>query len=943
MNINIKIEKETRNVTISKNIIGNDGENLQGDFIFTFDDFVDGQAMLFYEIDGESRYDYLKKENETYVLPIKTTITKQGTIPMQLVIYENMKENEVPIFKTNVFKVKVGRSIEDGIEQPEEYPSWLEIANTKLNEFDNLDISIKDGVVTITKKDGTTESENVKGEPNILTIGEVVTGDIANATITGEAPNQILNLTLPRGDKGEKGDKGDKGDTGSQGIQGPRGLQGPEGPKGDRGEQGVQGKQGERGPQGAKGEKGDKGDANTLTIGSVTKGDEAQATITGEAPNQILNLVLPKGDKGDKAVTLEKINPLVNIIDTAESIDTNKYINGYNTSTYKPTMATGEGYSVVTFDMETLPEVVKFYVSDKWHCLLFYTENSKQSLHSRNQILENALYDPNTNEFTIVKSNFGYEKVAINLKNDYLYVHTEDVDTEFNEYLLNKQKININNTIGVVTGDKTDIGKFNLFDYAKITKKVQCTGYNTTTYRPILTPSSGNYGATIKLSDVPPTLLNNLYYKVPTLKIESAVQCVVLYKENTRAGNITRNALLNSSSYDNNTGYVKLNDVIADFSDYDYLFFVCDYENELKIYSTTFDSNNPNFKYIPILPYDYTSDIAAITAYRYKVVAGKDLLIYPQNITKNFDTKKANMIVIKDFTYNFDDVIILNSNTVRTFNTELQFYLNNTKKLNFKKYMNIEIVPTTAGNGLNKKVLFIGDSLTDAELYEQKVVELFNDDVMNIELIGTLGSGSYKNEGRGGWRAYTYAKCANGSDDVAGLSYTNPFYNPNTKSFDFSYYMNNNQFNSVDYVFINLGTNDVGRSNNKTETEIIGYYNTMINSIKAYNPNVKIGLWLPPARGIGNNINGQIEKNNALIMNEYLLKNFSDKESQNIYLIPTNVAIDPINDYNTSERTIDSTHSIVTITDSVHPKASGYNKIGDVLYYWIKYFGSLDE
>lgn len=48
------------------------------------------------------------------------------------------------------------------------------------------------------------------------------------------------------------------------------------------------------------GEKGEKGDSNTLTIGTVTKGEEASATITGESPNQILNLVLPKGDKGDK-------------------------------------------------------------------------------------------------------------------------------------------------------------------------------------------------------------------------------------------------------------------------------------------------------------------------------------------------------------------------------------------------------------------------------------------------------------------------------------------------------------------------------------------------------------------------------------------------------------------------------------------------------------------
>lgn len=49
-----------------------------------------------------------------------------------------------------------------------------------------------------------------------------------------------------------------------------------------------------------KGDKGDKGDANKLTIGTVEKGEEASANITGDAPNQILNLVLPKGDKGNK-------------------------------------------------------------------------------------------------------------------------------------------------------------------------------------------------------------------------------------------------------------------------------------------------------------------------------------------------------------------------------------------------------------------------------------------------------------------------------------------------------------------------------------------------------------------------------------------------------------------------------------------------------------------
>ena len=55
--------------------------------------------------------------------------------------------------------------------------------------------------------------------------------------------------------------------------------------------------------KGATGAQGEPGESNTLSIGTVTKGDEAQATITGTSPNQILNLVLPKGDTGEDGVT----------------------------------------------------------------------------------------------------------------------------------------------------------------------------------------------------------------------------------------------------------------------------------------------------------------------------------------------------------------------------------------------------------------------------------------------------------------------------------------------------------------------------------------------------------------------------------------------------------------------------------------------------------------
>ena len=53
------------------------------------------------------------------------------------------------------------------------------------------------------------------------------------------------------------------------------------------------------GAQGTKGDQGATGPANKLTIGTVTSGIEVSATITGEAPNQVLNLVLKQGDKGN--------------------------------------------------------------------------------------------------------------------------------------------------------------------------------------------------------------------------------------------------------------------------------------------------------------------------------------------------------------------------------------------------------------------------------------------------------------------------------------------------------------------------------------------------------------------------------------------------------------------------------------------------------------------
>ena len=103
----------------------------------------------------------------------------------------------MPVFKSNIFYLYCNESINAINKAPEGYELWIEQANAKLNEVENIDIDIQDSIVTVYKKDGSVKAENVKG------------------------------------------DKGDPGEQGPQGIQGPEGPQGPQGVEGPQGKAGA--------------------------------------------------------------------------------------------------------------------------------------------------------------------------------------------------------------------------------------------------------------------------------------------------------------------------------------------------------------------------------------------------------------------------------------------------------------------------------------------------------------------------------------------------------------------------------------------------------------------------------------------------------------------------------------------------------------------------------
>lgn len=223
----------------------------------------------------------------------------------------------------------------------------------------------------------------------------------------------------------------------------------------------------------------------------------------------------------------------------------------------------------------------------------------------------------------------------------------------------------------------------------------------------------------------------------------------------------------------------------------------------------------------------------------------------------------------------------------------------------------------------NKKVLFIGDSYTAAGVYPKHVYDKITSLGKTITLIGTQGEEPYKHEGHHGWRNYTYANCAKGSDDVSELGNTqNPFWNPATEKFDFAYYIQNNNLLTPDIVFINLGTNDFTQTVERTEEETLNAMNTIVNSIKSFDSSIKIIHWCPALtpigiRGFANHWDGIVKYTDILI------NNFSN-------LCPVRYAVSPTEDGQFETKMING-HEYRVLKDWVHLADIGYEHIANMI------------
>lgn len=250
------------------------------------------------------------------------------------------------------------------------------------------------------------------------------------------------------------------------------------------------------------------------------------------------------------------------------------------------------------------------------------------------------------------------------------------------------------------------------------------------------------------------------------------------------------------------------------------------------------------------------------------------------------------------------------------------------------KNFTLSIVENSRVSG--KKIMFIGDSLTNAGIYPAEIQYNLSGGGMvsvgtrqtTVTVSGT--SRTVNHEGRSGWSINNYCT----AQSVGGIS--NPFYNPTSQKFDFSYYMtNNSSISKPDIVCINLGTNNVGNYNSE-----ITQLKQMVDSIHLYDANiiVLVSLIAPGAHqdGFGMLSLGTTAdsfKRSALARDKVYISNYDDKVDKVGVSAPL-VFLDTDYDFPTTSVSVSARNNttVVIQNNNVHPAEPGYLHFADAYY-----------
>ena len=388
----IKIDTKTAKAHCEYNKIGVQHANLQNKLIFEMSEKIEGSAWLEYEIDGNKNYAVMEEIESGYQIDIKSCLLISNYVNIDLKITESENADGIPIFISTIVELDVDESINATEEEPEYYPDWKTVADSKIAEMNqlkeeieaaieetnNLDLDIsKEGkiaTVTLTKKDATTKFITLSDGTSLM-----FNWDGTRLGIKTDEDEEYTYVDL-------------------QGVQGPIGPQGEafqikktystvaemtadfnNMQLGDyvmiasTVETEDNAKLYTRGESrwifisdfsGAQGIKGETGATPNIQIGTVASGATPSVTRTGTNENPILNFILQKGDTGStgpQGETGATGNGIVSIIKTSTSGLVDTYTITYTdgtTSTFEVT--NGEDGEVTQTQLDALQREIDY-------------------------------------------------------------------------------------------------------------------------------------------------------------------------------------------------------------------------------------------------------------------------------------------------------------------------------------------------------------------------------------------------------------------------------------------------------------------------------------------------------------------------------------------------------------------------------------------------------
>jgi len=247
-----------------------------------------------------------------------------------------------------------------------------------------------------------------------------------------------------------------------------------------------------------------------------------------------------------------------------------------------------------------------------------------------------------------------------------------------------------------------------------------------------------------------------------------------------------------------------------------------------------------------------------------------------------------------------------------------------------EKTVNVTVVERR--DDLALKGILIGDS----RISDNTIVSKLLADFPSLELLGTrqTASSGKMHEGRAAWSIDDYL--TQPSKTVAGVVVENAFYNPETESFDFAYYMEKTGFDAPDFVVFNLGAND-GFSKESVEK-----LSRLVASVQAYAASESLtirilvfGEYRSPetgyclAQSFTTDVWAMRQRQAAYF--ESLLEAFDGREEESVYLLATHAGINAWSDWHRSTTDAVDGDPVERIDDVIHLGTNGYYKEEAVL------------